>query len=110
MDMIIRPSEIEYQLGESIKQLRLQKNLDRKTLCERAGISLNALRHLENGEGATVKTLVRVVRALERQDWFAAIAPKVTVNPLHMVRNSTNRKRASRRTRIHGKNQKDSSL
>lgn len=97
--------ELELLLGEGIKKLRLQKNLDRQTLCDRAGISMNALRHLETGAGATVKTLILVVRALERLDWLAGIAPQISINPLHTIRGKPLRERA-RRSRNHGKNKK----
>lgn len=107
MDTIQSPSEMEIRLGENLKDLRLQKNLDRQTLCERAGVSMNALRHLETGQGSTLKTLIRVVRALDRQDWLTGIAPKVSVNPLHMLRDQSSRQRASRRARVHGEKEKD---
>ena len=98
MNISNTPQELEVRLGESIKALRLQRNLDRKTVCARAGISLNALRHLEGGEGATIKTLIRVVRALDRQAWLEGIAPKVSINPLHMVQESRPRLRARKRS------------
>lgn len=103
MDTLFSSAELEVKLGESLKELRLQKNLNRQTLCDRAGVSMNAVKHLETGQGATVKTLIRVVRALDRQDWLMGIAPKVSINPLHMVRNQSVRQRASRRK----KSQKD---
>lgn len=104
MDHISTPHELEVMLGENIKALRLQKNLDRQTLCDQAGISANALRHLEGGKGATLKTLVRVVKALDRESWLTSIAPLVSINPLHMVREKHIRQRASRRT--YGKKEK----
>jgi transcriptional regulator with XRE-family HTH domain len=97
--------ELEFLLGESVKKLRLQKNLDRQTLCNRAGISMNALRHLETGAGATVKTMILVIRALERVEWLASLAPQVSINPLHTVRNKPLRERA-RRPRNNGKDKK----
>ncbi len=97
MTNIYSPQELEILLGDSIKALRIQRNLDRQTLCDRAGISLNALRHLENGQGATIKTMVRVVQALDKQDWLLGIAPIVSINPLHMVREKQPRQRAQRR-------------
>ena len=106
MEIILSPAELEQQLGKSLKDLRLQINLSRQALCDQAGVSLNALRHLETGQGATVKTLVRIVRSLSRQDWLAAIAPKVSINPLHLVRNEPSRQRASRRVRTYGKKAK----
>ncbi len=95
------PQELEITLGENIKILRLQKNLDRKTLCEKAGVSENAVRNLEGGKGSTVKTLIRVVRALGRQEWFAGVALKVSINPLHMTKEKQPRQRAIRK--IYGK-------
>lgn len=97
--------ELELLLGDGIKRLRLQKNLDRQTLCDRAGISMNALRHLETGAGATIKTLILVVRTLERLDWLNGIAPQISINPLHTIRDKPLRERA-RRPRKHGKNKK----
>lgn len=93
MKMISTPQELEMLLGSNLKTLRLQKNLDRKTLCEQAGVSLNALRHLETGQGATVKTLIRIIRALDRQEWFSSVAPIASINPLHRVRGNPVRQR-----------------
>ena len=104
MDRISTPQELEAMLGENLKTLRLQKNLDRQTLCAAAGISENALRNLEGGKGTTLKTLIRVVKALGRESWLAGIAPLVSINPLHMVREQHPRQRASRRT--YGKKEK----
>jgi transcriptional regulator with XRE-family HTH domain len=105
MGNISTPQELEAALGDNLKALRLQKNLNRQMLCERAGISENALRHLEGGKGATLKTLIRVVKALDRESWLTGISPQVTINPLHMVREKQPRQRASRRT--HGKKEKN---
>ncbi len=102
MNTISTPQELELQLGEHIKTLRLQKNINRQTLCYQAGISENALRHLEGGQGATIKTLVRVIKALGQENWLASLAPRVSINPLHMVREKHPRQRASRRS--HEKN------
>ncbi|MES2614824.1 MAG: helix-turn-helix domain-containing protein [Bdellovibrionota bacterium] len=94
MNEIFTIEELEIKLGDSLKALRLQKNMSRQSLCALAGVSLNALKHLELGEGATLKTMIRVVRALGRQEWLAGIAPKITINPLHMKRDHQQRQRA----------------
>lgn len=98
MNSILTPNELAIALGENIKALRLQKNLDRQTLCAQAGISENALRHLEGGKGATVTTLIRVVKALDKESWISAIAPQVSIHPLHMIRAKRPRQRARRRS------------
>lgn len=97
MIQIYSADELEVKLGESIKAIRLQKNIDRQTLCNQANISMNALRHLESGQGATIKTLVRIILALNKQDWLLGIAPIVSVNPLTMVKGKAMRMRASKR-------------
>lgn len=86
MERILTDEETEQIIGENIKALRLQKNILRKKLCSQAGVSLTALKNLETGKGTTLKTLVKIVRALGRQDWLIALAPKATINPLHMVK------------------------
>jgi transcriptional regulator with XRE-family HTH domain len=97
MNMILTPFELETILGENIKALRLQKNIDRKTLCAHAGISENALRHLEGGNGTTLKTFIRVLKALDRESWLTSLAPEVSINPLHMIKEKRTRQRASRK-------------
>jgi transcriptional regulator with XRE-family HTH domain len=103
--MLLTPLELEAHLGEKIKTLRLQKNIDRKTLCAQAGISENALRNLEGGKGSTIKTLTHVIKALNRESWIDSIAPQTVINPLHMVRNKPLRQRARRKNNA---NQKES--
>lgn len=89
-------TELEVALGERLRALRLDQNIDQKTLAERAGISLTALKNLEGGMGSTLKSLVSVLRALGREDWLQSIAPVASINPLNMPRNAEPRQRASR--------------
>ena len=89
-------------LGESLKALRLDRNLDQRTLGARAGVSLHALKNLESGAGATVRTFVQVLRALGREEWLKSLAPVATINPLTMPRSARPRQRASRRPTPHG--------
>ena len=94
-------AEQEALLGERLKALRLNQNLDQMTLATRAGISVGALKNLERGSGSTIKTLVAVLRILGREDWLSTIAPVATINPLNMPRASQQRQRASRkRTKV----------
>lgn len=97
MKKALMPEELEESLGEDIKALRLQKNIDRRSLCTRAGISEHALRNLENGKGTTLTTFVRTLKALERESWLGTIAPKTSINPLHLVRDKSQRQRARRK-------------
>ncbi len=49
MDIIFSPQELEVELGENVKTLRLQKNIDRQTFCKAAGVSESALRNQQAG-------------------------------------------------------------
>lgn len=93
-------AEMEADLGEKLKRLRLNKNLDQKTLAARAGVSVRALRNLEGGVGTTVRTLLSVVRALGRESWLDTVAPVATVNPLTLTARAEKRQRASSRSKV----------
>jgi len=88
-------AELEIDLGEKLKRLRLNKNWDQKTLAARAGVSVRALRNIEGGQGSTVKTLLSVVRALGRESWLQTVAPVATVNPLTLTSRASKRVRAT---------------
>ena len=59
------PHELQILLGERLRRLRLNRNLDQLTTAEKAGVSEKALRNLEAGRGSTVETLLRVLKALD---------------------------------------------
>lgn len=86
--------ELELQLGGSLKALRLSRNIEQRVLAERAGVSPRALQSLENGEGSSLNTLVKVLRALGREDWLRTVAPVATINPMATVRHAAPRQRA----------------
>ena len=88
--------EWESDLGEQMRALRLRANLDQISLAERAGIGLTAVKNLESGKGATVKTLIKTLRALDRADWLTSLAPPVGISPLQMLKTKPARQRASR--------------
>ena len=87
-------SDLEGQLGASLRKLRLDRNLEQSTVAERAGVSLRSLQRLELGQGSTTHTLISVLRALGREDWLKTVAPVATINPLTMPRTAKPRRRA----------------
>lgn len=90
---------MEADLGEKLKRMRLNKNLEQKTLAARAGVSVRALRNLESGAGSTVKTLLSIVRALGRESWLETVAPIPTINPVTMTSRAAQRVRATSRSK-----------
>lgn len=99
--------ELEASLGANVRALRLQRNLSQEVLAARAGISINALKNLERGKGATLRTFLSVLRALDKADWIKTLAPVVSINPLHMVKYKPVRLRASRRKVSNNGNEKN---
>ena len=89
--------EWEAELGLQIRALRLRQNLDQRQLADRAGVALNAVKNLEGGKGATLRSLVQVLRALKRVDWLRALAPVVSISPVQMLKAKAPRQRASRK-------------
>jgi transcriptional regulator with XRE-family HTH domain len=95
-----KTEEIEAEIGKQLRDLRLRQNIDQRRLAERAGVALNAVKNLESGKGATLTSLVKVLRALGRAEWFGSLAPEVSISPLQMLRNKPVRRRAGRTRRV----------
>lgn len=87
----------ELELGRQIRALRLKQNLDQQQLADRAGIALNAVKNIENGKGATLRSLVQALRVLNRIEWLRTLAPPVSISPVQMLKAKAPRQRASRR-------------
>ena len=85
--------EWEAELGKQIRTLRLRLDLDQKQLAERAGIALNAVKNLETGKGASLHSLIQVLRILNRTDWLGSLAPTVSISPVQMLKTKTPRAR-----------------
>lgn len=88
--------EWETTLGRQLRDLRLRQNVDQRQLAEQAGVALNVVKNLEAGKGATVKSLVKVLRILGRVEWLDSLAPAVSISPLQMLKSKPSRQRASR--------------
>lgn len=87
--------EIEVEFGDQVKALRLRRNLTQKALATKAGVSISSLQNLETGKGCSLRTVIAVVRALDRIQWLLQIAPAVTVSPLAQLAAKPRRQRAS---------------
>ena len=61
-------SELEAQVGEHFRSLRLRANIQQVDLALRADVSLSAIKNLETGKGTTLRTVVRVAKALVPPD------------------------------------------
>ncbi len=91
------PDQLATELGERLRALRLRQNTDQQELAARAGVALNAVKRLESGKGGTTRSLIKVLRALGREDWLDALSPQVTISPLQALARKAPRQRASRK-------------
>lgn len=90
------PEEVQSDLGERLRQLRLGKRLTQAGLASRAGVSPRAVRALESGEGSNLLTLIRVLKALEALASLDALAPQPTVSPMALLAGSRMPRRGTR--------------
>lgn len=92
----------ETGFGAQIRRARLYEDIDQRTLADTANISPVTLSKLENGQGSTLSTVIKVLRALGREDWLGTLEPIPEVSPLALARASLGRRepqRASKRAR-----------
>jgi transcriptional regulator with XRE-family HTH domain len=94
MDHIKAIDEIQSDFGQQLRLLRLRRGLDQRELAREAGVALNAVKRLESGRGATVASLIKVLRTLDRVDWLATLSPAVSISPLDLVKARPARQRA----------------
>ena len=87
-------AEWERYLGDQFRAMRIRAGLEQVVLAERADVSTGAIKNLESGKGSSLKTIIKIVRCLDRTDWLESLAPQVSVSPMQML--STARRTAPR--------------
>ena len=95
------------QVGDAIRELRLQRNLMQQTLAERSGVSVKAVRNLEGGDGVSLRSFLAICRTLGKTDWLKTLPPPMGgFSPLAAMKRleSPQRRRAStlKRGEFHG--------
>lgn len=78
--------EILVKIGGAVKNERLRQNITQSLLASRSGVSVNAVKHLESGAGATLGTFVLVCRTLGKDSWIQAfVRDDGEVSPIEYV-------------------------
>ena len=83
------PAELQSELGERLRALRLNRNLAQSEVAAKAGVSLRSVINLEGGRGSTVETLVRVLNAMDAAD-------KPQISPLALLHSPRPQRRVRR--------------
>lgn len=96
--VIVRTSgEWEAEVGRQVRELRIALERTQEDLARDADVAVSTLRNLERGEGSSLRTVVQVVRALDREGWLGELSPPVSVRPMELLRE---RQRAKPRQRV----------
>lgn len=90
------PTAIEKMVGERLLEFRLAQNINQADLADEAGVSRRTITRLENGEGVSLDTLIRVMSALGLADRFAVLFPDPAIRPIERIRQGKERQRARR--------------
>jgi len=91
------PAELQEMLGERLRELRLDQELTQSAVAEKAGTSLRTIQKLERGEGSTIDTLVRFLKAVGAADALNAISPEPTISPIAILKAENRRRQRVRR-------------
>ena len=90
--------EWQVAIGKSLRDARLARQLDQESLSRRADVSKKSLWNLENGAGSTLSTLIKVTRALGKEDWLEMVDEgRDELTPLEMLNESRRRPRRPQR-------------
>jgi len=89
-------TQIEQLLGELLARHRLDNNLSQAVLAERAGVSLRTIKRVENGEGSSLDTFIRILTALGLQENLQSLIPVEAVSPLDRIDEKTRERQRAR--------------
>lgn len=87
---------MERAIGQQVRALRLATNLSQEALAGNANVSLSSVKSLERGDGSTLATLIKVLRALDSLDWLTTLYPEPAVSPMALLRQEQSRQRRVR--------------
>ena len=75
-------AEIQRGLGRQIELFRMSRNMRQLDLANAAGISRATLSRIESGQGGTIDTMLRLMRALGIADRIGQLIPDASKSPL----------------------------
>lgn len=91
------PTELQEILGQRLRELRLDRELTQSAVAEKAGTSLRTIQKLERGEGSTVDTLMRFLKAVDGVVALNAIGPEPTISPIAILKAENQRRQRVRK-------------
>jgi transcriptional regulator with XRE-family HTH domain len=96
------PETVVADVGRRLERIRLGRNVSQAQLAEQAGVSRRTITRLEKGEGISLDTLIRVLRALGLADRLELLLPDASVRPIDRVRLKGRERQRARPRRADG--------
>lgn len=84
------------ELGERVRAARLERNLSQQQLADEAGIGRMTVQRLEEGGSASLRSLIRILRALDELDGLRRLLPPPGPSPLEEARRQGRRRQRAR--------------
>ncbi len=85
MSPLLSDTQIEQEMGNRLKNHRLDLNLTQEEVASRSGLSRRTITAIENGEGSTLGTLIAMLRALNALDTLESFLPDPGISPIAMT-------------------------
>lgn len=70
------------QIGTKMKELRIAKAMKQQDLSAASGVSVFTVSAVENGKGASLLTIIQLLRALEQLDYLERFFQEPTLSPI----------------------------
>lgn len=93
--MLYSPAELARSLGQNARQLRLARNLSRKTLAELSGVSESSIKRFEVSGSITLESLILLAAALDQLAPISALFKPEIPNSIAELKNAK-RKRGTK--------------
>ena len=97
---IATSNQIETALCKRLETIRLSRNITQAQLAAEAGVSSRTIGRLENGQGVSMDTFIRIMMALGIQQSLEALLPDPTVRPIERVGIGAGERKRARPTRF----------
>ena len=79
-------NRIELEIGLKIKHYRLKRNLTQLELANKTGISRVSISKIERGKGATLASLIEILRMLHVLQNLEFLFPEDEISPIELIK------------------------
>jgi len=87
--------QIENEICKRLESVRLSQNISQQDLADNAGVSRRTISRMENGQGVSFNTFIRVMPALKLTNQLDSLVPSIDIRPIERVKQKQIRKHAS---------------